>query len=42
MTMASTPQPAADSRPDELDEPVAFFEEATGNEDPPAPIKGIG
>ncbi|MDR6905570.1 MFS family permease [Agromyces sp. 3263] len=42
MAMASTPQPAADSRPDELDEPVAFFEEATGNEDPPAPIKGIG
>jgi MFS family permease len=42
MTMASTPQPAADPRPDELDQPLAFIEEATGNEDPPTPIKGVG
>jgi MFS family permease len=41
MTMASPPQPAAEPRSDELDEPIAFFEEASGNEDPPEPIKGV-
>ena len=45
MTMASPPQPAADPRShehsDELDQPIAFFEEASGNEDPPEPITGV-
>lgn len=39
MTMASTPP--ADHRADEPEEPLAFIEEAAGNEDPPAPIKGV-
>ncbi|MCD2442058.1 MFS transporter [Agromyces sp. SYSU K20354] len=39
MTMASTPQPATEPLPDEA---AAFFEDAAGNEDPPAPIKGVG
>ncbi|MFF2277631.1 MFS transporter [Agromyces sp. NPDC058126] len=41
MTTASTPEPATDLRPDDLDEAAAFFEDAAGNEDPPAPIKGV-
>ncbi|MGH3704938.1 MAG: MFS transporter [Agromyces sp.] len=41
MTTASTPQPPADTRLDEPEEALAFFEEAAGNEDPPTPIKGV-
>ncbi|MFE6964710.1 MFS transporter [Agromyces sp. NPDC057679] len=41
MTTASTPEPVTDLRPDDLDEAAAFFEDAAGNEDPPAPIKGV-
>ena len=41
MTTASTPQPAAAPLSDEPDEPIAFIEEASGNEDPPTPIKGV-
>lgn len=51
MTMSSAPQPAAESRPDapqpsdtseSLEATAAFVEDAAGNEDPPAPIKGVG
>jgi len=41
MTTASTPEPVTDQRPDEPDEALAFFEDAAGNEDPPAPISGV-
>ncbi|UOQ90765.1 MFS transporter [Agromyces endophyticus] len=41
MTTASTPEPVTDQRPDEPDEALAFFEDAAGNEDPPAPITGV-
>lgn len=41
MTTASTPEPATDLRPDDLDEAAAFFEDAAGNEDPPAPTTGV-
>ncbi|GAA1507088.1 MFS family permease [Agromyces terreus] len=39
MTMASTPP--AEHRPDEPEAPLAFIEDAAGNEDPPTPIKGV-
>lgn len=41
MTTASTPEPATDLRPDDLDAVAASVEDAAGNEDPPAPIKGV-
>jgi MFS family permease len=42
MTTASTPRPAPAPLPDEPEEPIAFFEEASGNEDPPTPVRGVG
>ncbi len=42
MTTASTPRPAPAPLSDEPEEPIAFFEEASGNEDPPTPVTGVG
>ena len=41
MTSSSTPPPAADPQLGEPEEALAFIEDAAGNEDPPAPIKGV-
>lgn len=41
MTTASTPEPTTDLGPDDLDAVAASVEDAAGNEDPPAPIKGV-
>ncbi|MGX5695524.1 MFS transporter [Agromyces soli] len=41
MTTASAPDPTTDLRPEDPEEAVAFFEDAAGNDDPPAPIKGV-
>ena len=41
MTTASTPDPMTDSRPEDPESALAFIEDAAGNEDPPAPIKGV-
>ncbi|MFF2388824.1 MFS transporter [Agromyces sp. NPDC058104] len=41
MTTASTPEPATDQRLDDPEAALAFFEDAAGNEDPPAPITGV-
>jgi MFS family permease len=41
MTMASNQHPPTEIRAEEPEETLAFFEDASGNEDPPTPIKGV-
>lgn len=41
MTMASHQHSPTDTRAEEPEEALAFFEKAAGNEDPPTPIKGV-